>query len=136
MTCNLPPMPPTPERATDLLLGLFDAVGDGCHALTVSIAGGVMTVPFHNSGEYTDVDVETALTAIALLSRGRIGGAVMRTHHADDTSRVLGWRLTDCTARPLNRAEIFDAYCTNPATGEPIPPESGTEYADAPVVGG
>ncbi|MGP4001571.1 hypothetical protein [Streptomyces sp. 8N706] len=58
----------------------------------------------------------------------------MRTNHADDTSRVLGWRLSDCTTHPLNRAEIFSAYCTDAATGEPIPPEPGTEYADAPPV--
>ncbi|MER7112535.1 hypothetical protein [Streptomyces sp. NPDC000229] len=94
------------------------------------------TLPFHNFGEYTDVDPEAALDVIALLSltSGRIGGAVVRTHHADDTSRVLGWRLRDCTAHPLGRAEIFNAYCTDATTGEPIPPEPGTQYADAPPV--
>ncbi|MGW0704274.1 hypothetical protein ACWD0A_34345 [Streptomyces sp. NPDC002867] len=93
-------------------------------------------LPFHNFGEYTDVDAEAVLDVIALLSltSGRIGGAVVCTNHADDTSRVLGWRLSDCIAPPLGRAEIFSAYCTDAATGEPIPPEPGTEYAVSPPV--
>lgn len=140
MTYSLPPAPSIPERAADLLMGLFGAVGDGCHTLTVSVTGrargAVSVLPFHNFGEYTDVDEEAALDVIALLSltSGRIGGAVVRTNHADDTSRVLGWRLGDCTAHPLGRAEVFSAYCADAATGEPIPPEPGTEYADAPPV--
>ncbi|WP_236243618.1 hypothetical protein [Streptomyces sp. CC228A] len=94
-------------------------------------------LPFHNLGDDTEVDAEAALDVIALLSltSSRPGGAVVRTRYADDTSRVLGWRLRHCTAHPLNRAEIFDAYCTDAVTGEPIPPEPGTEYADAPPVG-
>ncbi|MFD5427714.1 hypothetical protein [Streptomyces sp. NPDC127084] len=133
-------MPSIPERAAALLMGLFGAVDDGCHTLTVSVAGRargtVAVLPFRNVGEFTDVDTEVALDVIALLSltSGRIGGAVLRTNHADDASRVLGWRLSDCTAHPLNRAEIFSAYCTDAATGEPIPPEPGAEYADAPPV--
>jgi hypothetical protein len=68
-----------------------------------------------------------------------LSGAVCGARHctfrcADDTSRVLGWRLSDCTAHLLNRAEIFGAYCTDAATGEPFRPEPGAEYADAPPV--
>ncbi|NWF31067.1 hypothetical protein HW130_33310 [Streptomyces sp. PKU-EA00015] len=93
-------------------------------------------LPFHNFGEFTDVDADAVLDVIALLSltSGRIGGAVVRTKHRDDTSRVLGWRLGDCTADPLGRAGIFTDFCTDAVTGEPIPSEPGAEYADAPPV--
>ncbi|MGW6569819.1 hypothetical protein [Streptomyces sp. NPDC054975] len=133
-------MPSTPEPAAALLMGLLRAVGDGCHTLTVSVTGcargAVCILPFRNVGEYTGVDAAAAFDVIALLAltSGGIGGAVVRTNHADNTSRVLGWRLSDCTAHPLGRAEIFNAYCTDAAAGELIPPEPGVEYADAPLV--
>ena len=141
MTQTLHGIPmPDAERAADLLMGLFDAVGDGCHTLTVSVAGDARSlasmVPFHNQGDATTVDEEAALHLMALLAltSGRVGGAVVRTLYGGGKSRVLGWRLSGCTAVPLGRAEIFSAYCTDAATGEPIAPESGVEYADAPPV--
>ncbi len=51
-----------------------------------------------------------------------------------DGSVVQGWRLTDGWPRAMSAAEVFDAYCTDLATGEPLPPEPETEYlAGAPV---
>ncbi|MEU5109617.1 hypothetical protein AB0H07_46540 [Streptomyces sp. NPDC021354] len=131
--------PSEPERAVDLLLGIFDAVGDGCHTLTVWVTGAarsfVSHLPFHNNGPATAVDQEQATDLMMLLALtvGRVGGVIVRTHYSGDTSRIVGWQVRDCTAVPLNRAQIFDACCTDP-NGGPIPPEPGVEYADAPSV--
>ncbi|MEU7115096.1 hypothetical protein [Streptomyces sp. NPDC046182] len=94
-------------------MGLLGPVGEGCQNLTVAVTG----------GEYTDVDAKAALA----LAPGGIGGAVVGTNHADDRSRVLGWPLSDCTAHSLNRAEIFNAYCTHAAIGEASPLGPGME---------
>ncbi|MEW1639330.1 hypothetical protein AB0469_35410 [Streptomyces sp. NPDC093801] len=55
------------ERAAALLMGLFRAVGDGCHTLTlVTSANGSdigIAVPFHIEGEEFDADPEDALAS-------------------------------------------------------------------------
>ncbi|MFJ6355358.1 hypothetical protein ACIQKB_38605 [Streptomyces sp. NPDC092046] len=127
------------ERAAALLMGLFEAVGDGCHTLTlVAYANGsplAIAVPFHVEGEEFDADPDLALEAlVALRLAATVGGsAVVRTRFADG-ERVCGWRLIEFYAVPLGAAEIFNAYCTDPETGEPIPPEWGVDYVAAPTV--
>ncbi|MEV5204375.1 hypothetical protein [Streptomyces sp. NPDC053720] len=127
-----------PERASELLLDLLNVVDDGCHTLVLSVAGHSRTIPFHTLGDALMLDVEDAVSAAAVLALlpGRIGGAVIRTAQDNGTSRVIGWRLKGYDTHPLNEAEIFNAYCTDPVTGEPVPPQWGTEYAAAPPVGG
>lgn len=44
---------------------------------------------------------------------------------------VRGWLLDDRRAYPLTEASMFNAFCTDNATGEPIPPERGVLFADA-----
>ncbi|MEV5776633.1 hypothetical protein AB0L49_36265 [Streptomyces antimycoticus] len=49
-------------------------------------------------------------------------------------SVVQGWVLTGGWPRAMPAAKVFDAYCTDLATGDPLPPEPETEYvAGAPV---
>ncbi|OOC54338.1 MULTISPECIES: hypothetical protein [Nocardiopsis] len=47
---------------------------------------------------------------------------------------VRGWRVADRDLVPLDEAQMFDAHCTDAASGEPIPPERGVVYTDAPAV--
>ncbi|GAB3725071.1 hypothetical protein GCM10028793_65020 [Nocardiopsis oceani] len=47
---------------------------------------------------------------------------------------VLGWQVGAHALTPLDEAEMFDAHCTDAASGEPVPPEPGVEYTSAPVV--
>lgn len=129
------------ERAADLLMGIFDAVGDGQHLLTASAytPDGPMTSMAHieNRANETEIDVDDAnrlLLVLAMTAGQGVGGLVVRTRTGEATSRVMGWHLSDVAAAPVSRGALFDAYCTDPATGEPIPPEPGMEYADAPPV--
>ncbi|MCZ4098101.1 hypothetical protein [Streptomyces sp. H39-C1] len=126
------------ENAAALLNSVFTALGDGCHTLTVSIRAHstsddyfVTTVPFCTTGERITVDQDETDRIVTLMLAGRIGGLVVRTATDNGHARVCGWYLQDNTAVPLSRAQIFNAYCTDPE-GEPIPPEHGVEYAEAP----
>ncbi|WP_329583777.1 hypothetical protein [Streptomyces sp. NBC_01361] len=138
-TPNGRPMPEA-ERATALLTGLLGSVGEGEHTLTVTVVGAaramVQQMSFHNdSGAFTlDPNEARDVLPLLVLTSGRLGSAVMRTWRDDDTCRVLGWTLKDCTAAPLNRVEIFRAYSVDAGTGELLAPEPGVEYADAPPV--
>jgi hypothetical protein len=44
---------------------------------------------------------------------------------------VRGWSMTHGRLHPLPEASMFDAFCTDSTTGEPIPPERGVQFADA-----
>ncbi|NLU73528.1 hypothetical protein HCC61_12705 [Streptomyces sp. HNM0575] len=48
-----------------------------------------------------------------------------------DVDVVRGWRLDPVRSwlTPLSAAEVFAAYCTDPATREPVAPEPGVEHA-------
>lgn len=60
-------------------------------------------------------------------------GFVMRSSTGDGES-VCGWAFREGDPIPLNRAEIFNAYCHNPFSGEITSPEPGISYSDAPVI--
>jgi hypothetical protein len=44
---------------------------------------------------------------------------------------LRGWALHEGRLHPLDEAALFDAHCTDAATGEPLPPERGLAYRDA-----
>lgn len=58
-------------------------------------------------------------------------GLTVRSSYPGATDQVRGWSIGHGVAIPLNRAQIFDAYCTDAVTGEPLPPCPQTEYCDA-----
>ncbi|MBR8744876.1 hypothetical protein [Nocardiopsis sp. MG754419] len=47
---------------------------------------------------------------------------------------VRGWWVGHRALVPLDEAQMFDAFCTDTASGEPIPPEPGVRYVSAPAV--
>ena len=47
----------------------------------------------------------------------------------DSTERALPDSLRDGWLHPLTEAEVFNAHCTDAATGEPVPPEPGLTFA-------
>ncbi|MDI3390539.1 hypothetical protein QIS99_30735 [Streptomyces sp. B-S-A8] len=85
------------------------------------------------------LDQSEALEATTVLAVGIAtqspGGLVRRTTTPDHPDRVCGWRLNGEHLQPLTEAQVFDAYCTDAHTGEPVPPEPGLDYAQAPDLG-
>ncbi|WP_329362241.1 hypothetical protein OG896_03450 [Streptomyces sp. NBC_00669] len=126
------------DDASDTLLRLLDAVGPGAHHLVCSLPtddGPPLPAALHAhtspDGEphFAEADALVLCTLIAAATvTGRTAGLVIRTFdHDGDT--VRGWELHQGDPRPLTEAAVFDAYCTDPATGTPIPPEPGVRYA-------
>ncbi|BBB01787.1 hypothetical protein RVR_9358 [Actinacidiphila reveromycinica] len=126
------------DDASDTLLGLLDAVGPGTHHIVCSLPtddGPPLPAALHAhtspDGEphvaETDALVLCTVMAAATVT-GRTAGLVIRTLDPDGDT-VRGWELRDGTPDPLTEAAVFDAYCTDPTTGAPIPPEPGVRYA-------
>jgi hypothetical protein len=126
------------EQASDTLLGLLEAVGDGTHHIVCSLPTDdgpplLTAAHAHNAPdgelELSDADALVLCTVMAAATvTGRTAGLVIRTFdpHGDT---VRGWELRHGTPHPLTEAAVFNAYCTDPATGAPIPPEPGVTYA-------
>ncbi|MFD3820229.1 hypothetical protein ACFWRZ_34650 [Streptomyces rubiginosohelvolus] len=128
------------DRALDIFNKATEEAGEGTHSLTIGVTGmGGIAVELFSfvqddegmAGSLTQLTEFCELLAVAI-SGAHPSGLVMRT--MGDTHTVRGWVFRDGDPIPLNRAEAFNAYCTDPATGEIIPPDPDTEYADAPVI--
>jgi hypothetical protein len=76
----------------------------------------------------------TTVVALGLATRSP-GGLVMRTTAPSTPDQVHGWRLRAGDIEPLTAVEVFDAYCTDIDSGEPISPESGVDYCAPPDLG-
>lgn len=128
------------NRALDIFDRVTEKAGEGTHSLTLAVTGMGGTVyevfPFTQDGEgmaasLSNLEEFCELLAIAITG-AHLSGLAMRT--AGEKATVRGWKFTDGDPIPLNRAQTFKAYCTDAETGEPIPPDPDTEYADAPVI--
>ncbi|MEU4032459.1 hypothetical protein [Streptomyces anulatus] len=128
------------DRAFDIFDKVTEEAGEGTHSLTLGVTGmggtAVELFPFVQddegiAGSLTQLQEFCELLAVAITG-AHPSGLVMRT--IGDTHTVRGWVFQDGDPIPLNRAQAFNAYCTDPATGDIIPPDPDTEYADAPVI--
>ncbi|MGN2364753.1 hypothetical protein [Streptomyces luridiscabiei] len=126
------------DRASHLLMRLLETAGPGTHHLVCSTPteNDQLLAVLHTHRDTTGparldtsegAEFATVLAvAIALESPG---GVVLRTSAPDSPDRVHGWRLAHGTLAPLTAGEVFNAYCTDAETGEPVSPESGVEYS-------
>ncbi|GAA0931451.1 hypothetical protein [Streptomyces thermoalcalitolerans] len=138
-------------RAADLLVRILDTAPPGNRHLVCSVTGtaGPLTAVLH-ADDADDADDEDAAgpprldeaealeftTVLALgIATGGPGGLVMRTTAPGTCDRVYGWRLRAGGLVPLTAGEVFDAYCTDIDTGDPIAPESGVDYSEPPDLG-
>ncbi|MEE1789425.1 hypothetical protein PUR28_01290 [Streptomyces sp. BE308] len=129
------------DRAMDIFEALLEKAGNGSHHLVLGVKAlgeeVLGTFEFEQKGDMVAACEAQALHFCDLLeiavTGDQRGGMVMRTQNAAGES-VCGWRFKDSDPQPLNSAEVFDAYCHNPRTGEVLPPEPGVEYKDAPVI--
>ncbi|MBC2879609.1 MULTISPECIES: hypothetical protein [Streptomyces] len=125
-------------RASLILRRIVEALGPGGHHLVCSIPadGDAPLVALLQADCGTDgrlrLDEPSALVFCTVLAAGiatdRPGGIVARTTALGRPPTVRGWTLRAGWPRPLDEAEVFSAYCTDPATGEPVPPEHGVKY--------
>ncbi|MFI5803849.1 hypothetical protein [Streptomyces sp. NPDC051561] len=132
------------ERASYLVVGLLQGAGPGLHHLVCSVTAddeqllAVLHVEVSQDGlpELLDDDGAQFVTVLAAgLALNSPGGVVLRTTRNDEPDRVYGWRLDHGRLAALTEAEVFNAYCTDAETGEPVAPESGVDYcAGYPIV--
>jgi hypothetical protein len=126
------------ERASYVLMRLFDSVGAGVHHIVCSVPAeeqhliGVLHAECDGHGNVRLAESEALVFCTVLaagLAVGSPGGMVMRTSRPCEPDRVRGWSLHDGWLQPLTEAEVFNAYCTDAETGEPVPPEPGVIYS-------
>ncbi|MFF0747296.1 hypothetical protein ACFYVL_43635 [Streptomyces sp. NPDC004111] len=132
------------ERASHALVGLLQGAGPGAHHLVCSVPAdeeqllAVLHAAVDEHG-VPELDEEEGAEFVTLLAAGmaleRHGGVVLRTTRAGEPDRVHGWRLDHGDLAALTSGEVFNAYCTDAETGEPVAPESGVDYcAGYPVM--
>lgn len=125
------------ERASHALMGLIEVAGTGTHHVVCSVPLdgtpllAVLTSDRDVSGRIHFVEAD-ALVFCTVLAAAAVsespGGIVLRSTGADGRDEVRGWALRDGWPQPLTEAEVFNAYCTDADTGEPVPPEPGVTY--------
>lgn len=131
------------DHAAHLLVAVLQVAGPGDHHLVCStsapsgtlLADLDVTVTPDGAFRLEETDALDLTTVLAsALATEAASGLVARTARAGEPDSVRGWRLREATLHPLSAAEVFDAYCTDTATGEPIPPEPGVDYRAAPAL--
>ncbi|MFF8291982.1 hypothetical protein ACF068_22510 [Streptomyces sp. NPDC016309] len=124
------------DRASHLLTRLLEAAGPGTHHLVCSVpADEHLLAVLHTERPSTGparLDPTEGAEFVTVLAAGialeRPGGLVLRTTAPDTPDHVHGWRLDRGHLVPLTAAEVFNAYCTDADTGDPLPPEPGVAY--------
>lgn len=131
-------------HASELLTRVLDTVGPGEHHLVCSVPAALepLTAALRTSEDpdgsrRTDETAALELTTVLAvgLATGSAGGLVVRTSAIGPTDRVYGWRLRGDGLAALTAAEVFDAYCTDIASGDLVSPESGVDYCAPPDLG-
>ncbi|MFI9825258.1 hypothetical protein ACIHFC_33195 [Streptomyces sp. NPDC052013] len=130
-------------RGRDLLVRILDAAGPGHQHMVCSVSATPedLFAVLHadtdadGAGLLDDAEVLEFTTVLALGLAGLPGGLVIRTSAPSSRDRVYGWRLRAGDPEPLTAGEVFDAYCTDIDSGDPISPESGVDYCVPPHLG-
>ncbi|MFJ6796015.1 hypothetical protein [Streptomyces sp. NPDC091268] len=127
------------ERAAEALERLVAGAGPGHHHVVCSIpsAAEQLLAVLHAEGAADGdrpprIEGREGLDFVTVLAAGFAlggpGGLVLRSTGAGRPDRVHGWRLDRGRLVPLSASAVFNAYCTDAETGEPVAPEPGVEY--------
>lgn len=131
--------------AHTLLCSLFRDLSGDRHILNLSFRH-AMSTALDRRGDHFEVEHPVVIERLHMALTGHTPAALIlrtftdRVHETlpDGTivpvKSVRGWRVGHRTLIPLDEAQMFDAHCTDAASGEPVPPEPGVEYVDAPYV--
>ncbi|WP_419993077.1 hypothetical protein [Streptomyces boninensis] len=120
------------DRASAALAALCERLGEGVHHVVVTVEedaeAPLVAVAHVDHGRITEAEALRLCTVLAAgFATGSPGGVVLRS--AGTPEVVRAWHLHDSWLEPLTAGEVFNAYCTDAATGDPVPPEPGVEYA-------
>lgn len=128
------------QRAVTAVSRLLAVVGPGEHHIVGSLGLhdvaaahvevvllGPATLISHTP---TDVKALATLLGRAFSNPAEVqGGLIVRTKAMGRRSEcVRGWHVRDGWLLPLSAFEVFSAYCTDAATGEPLSPEPDVQY--------
>ncbi|MEU6315215.1 hypothetical protein [Streptomyces sp. NPDC047014] len=127
------------DRAADTLKRLVAGAGPGHHHFVCSVPTEDEQLVAVLHAETTEdaeapprIDPGQSLDFVTVLAAGLAlggpGGLVVRTAREGQGDRVHGWRLDRGRLTVLTAAAVFNAYCTDADTGDPVPPEPGVEY--------
>lgn len=125
------------DRASHLLLRMLETAGPGAHHLVCSTPLederllAVLHIERDAAGPARLASAEGAEFVMVLavgIALEKPGGVVLRTSGPAARDRVHGWLLDRGGLVPLTAGEVFNAYCTDADTGEPIAPEPHVEY--------
>ncbi|MFB7468663.1 hypothetical protein ACFCZ1_35160 [Streptomyces sp. NPDC056224] len=135
------------ERAAAALRRLMAGAGPGRHHLVCSVpteTEQLVAVLHAETGpdpeEPPRIERRDGLDFVTVLAAGLAlggpGGLVLRSTTEEHRDRVHGWRLDRGRLAVLSAAAVFNAYCTDADTGEPVAPEPGVEYCPGYEVDG
>lgn len=128
-----------------LLAALFSDLPHTNHLLTLN-TGRVRSTAVERRGDRFEVELPAVIEGLCTaLARGDLASVVLRSftdeiaHTRPDgvdipVKLVRGWVVSDQSLYPLDEAAMFDAHCIDAASGEPLPPEEGVMYTDAPEI--
>ncbi|MGW1290930.1 hypothetical protein ACWD4N_47150 [Streptomyces sp. NPDC002586] len=131
-------------RASGLLARTLDAARPGNRHLvcSVSAAPETLVAVLHadtdpdGASELDEAEALEFTTVLALgLAARSPGGLVIRTSAPGAPDQVYGWRLRQGDLEPLTAGQVFDAYCTDPASGDLVSPDSEVDYCVPPDLG-
>ncbi|MFD9412999.1 hypothetical protein ACFWBN_39210 [Streptomyces sp. NPDC059989] len=127
------------ERAAAALERLVAGAGRGHHHLVCSVpteAEQLVAVLHADVGDDPEapprIEGREGLDFVTVLAAGLAlggpGGLVLRSTTEGFRDRVHGWRLDRGRLTALSAAAVFNAYCTDADTGDPVAPEPRVEY--------
>ncbi|MFJ8142628.1 hypothetical protein [Streptomyces sp. NPDC096013] len=131
-------------RASDLVACILDTARPGGRHLVCSVnaAPETLVAVLHadtgddGAASLDDAEVLEFTTVLALgIATRSPGGLIMRISAPDSADQLYGWRLRGETLEPLTAGEVFDAYWTDAASGDPVPPGSNADYCVPPDLG-
>lgn len=136
------------DFADDVFVGLVFAAGSGVHAVNCSLPSAAGTLSAGRdlrmsilaevaalSYPHDGADIEVRELFALAHATGATATVILRTRDLDPAVggyTVRGWRVSRSGTEPVDAAGMFAFCCSEATSGEPLPLDPNTRYADAP----